>query len=214
MGLPVIIFLFALLVLRFLVWARSRISFSRPRRRPTYADTPMNKRVLVVLGSGGHTAEMLQLLSGWNTTNKCELEYVVGDTDTTSVARLGKDAGVKAAAAVKVHTIPRAREVGESWNSTIISTSKAFWTSLWLVRDRRPGLLLCNGPGTCIPVLLAALVWELLAWQSFRFVFVESFCRVQRLSLAARISGPFADRCIVLWDRLAGGKWEYIGRLI
>eukprot|EP00397_Hematodinium_sp_SG-2012_P066655 GEMP01100646.1.p1 GENE.GEMP01100646.1~~GEMP01100646.1.p1 ORF type:complete len:161 (+),score=39.07 GEMP01100646.1:28-510(+) len=139
------------LITRFLVWALSRITFRPHKRHPV---APLNTRVLVVLGSGGHTAEMLQLTAGWK---HYALEYVLSDTDTTSAVKLEPGA--------VVHRIPRSREVGQSWSSTVLSTLKAFWWCLWLHRRRRPGLLLCNGPGTCVPLIFAALSWELCLLQ-------------------------------------------------
>ena len=43
--------------------------------------------------------------------------------------------------------IPRSREVGQSYLSSILSTLKAFANCITMVYKERPSLLLVNGPG-------------------------------------------------------------------
>ena len=58
------------------------------------------------------------------------------------------------------------------------------------------------GAGTCLPVCLAALFWRAVGLVDSRIIFVESFCRVQSLSLTGKILYPIADRFVVQWPDL------------
>lgn len=58
--------------------------------------------------------------------------------------------------ALKVHRIPRSREVGQSWASTVWTTALACPPAFHIVWTEWPALLLVNGPGTCLPVCIAA----------------------------------------------------------
>jgi beta-1,4-N-acetylglucosaminyltransferase len=79
----------------------------------------------------------------------------------------------------------------------------------------RPALLICNGPGTCLPVVVGALLCRLLALRDTRIIFCESFCRVKSLSLTGRLVYPVADRFIVHWPALKERypKAEYLGTI-
>jgi beta-1,4-N-acetylglucosaminyltransferase len=143
--------------------------------RPLRATGPI--KTLVVLGSGGHTTEMLQLLSALDPSLYTPLLYVVADTDDTSERRFKAFGGRQPDG---VFTIPRSREVGQSYLSSVGSTLYSFLFSFWLVLQVRPNVLLCNGPGTCLPVAICTLFFRILGVCEGNLVFVESFCRVER----------------------------------
>jgi len=170
-----------------------RLSLARPPR----SKAPI--KTLVVLGSGGHTTEMLQLLSNLDPHIYAPMIYVVADTDDTSERRY-KAAGGRQPDVV--FTIPRSREVGQSYLSSIGSTLYSFVFCCRLVFRIRPNLLLCNGPGTCLPVAICTLFYRILGWCEGNLVFVESFCRVGSLSLTGRLLYPVADLFVVHWDEL------------
>lgn len=137
---------------------------------------------VVVLGSGGHTSEMFSLLKGISSSRYSPLIHIVASTDATSEERV-MAAAKEASALLPQRTIriPRSREVGQSYITSIISTLHALVYSFWIVAQLRPNLVICNGPGTCLPVVLCTFIWRILGWCEGRVVFVESFCRVQRL---------------------------------
>ena len=75
--------------------------------------------------------------------------------------------------------------------------------------------MLCNGPGTCLPIIVAVWLFKLWLFRRCRVVFIESFCRVDSLSLCGKLVYPLVDRLIVQWPRLTD-DWkltEYCGRL-
>jgi beta-1,4-N-acetylglucosaminyltransferase len=136
---------------------------------------------IVVLGSGGHTSEMFSLLQGISSSRYYPLIHIVASTDVTSEDRVL--AAAKMASELlprRTIKIPRSREVGQSYITSIMSTLHAFLYSFWIVARLRPNLVICNGPGTCLPVVFCTFIWRILGWCEGKVVFVESFCRVQR----------------------------------
>lgn len=159
-------------------------------------------RTLVVLGSGGHTAEMLAMLGQLDRRQFGPLHYVLATSDSTSERRVEaferqrvqqlhhasdhasdhhqrkqppqqplqqrpqpplqqRADGTQAAEAPpppdwRILRVPRSREVGQSYLTSIVSTLYATLYALALVWRQMPSLVLCNGPGTCVPVCLAA----------------------------------------------------------
>ena len=112
--------------------------------------------------------------------------------------------------------IPRSREVGQSYVSSVFSTLYSIAHSLRVVYSARPELILCNGPGTCLPIIVAAWLYKLWLFRPCRVVFIESFCRVESLSLCGVLLYPLVDRLIVQWPQVAD-SWqltEYCGRLM
>ena len=102
--------------------------------------------------------------------------------------------------------IPRSREVGQSYASAVVSTARAAAASVLLVLRERPALVLVNGPGTCLPVAVAAKVLSCLRLvPACRVVFVESVCRTVGLSLTGRLlyHSRLADQVQVQWPSLA-----------
>jgi beta-1,4-N-acetylglucosaminyltransferase len=171
------------------------------------------RKILVVLGSGGHTTEMLPLISSLITGATQSphsplfdpVVFVKADTDTTSIDRLQHC--YPAACTVPVYNIPRAREVGQSYFTSIGSTLYALYYAYQIIVQERPDLILVNGPGTCVPICLAGFVhlrfWPLKApAQQHHLIVVESFCRVQSLALTTRVLRPFADLLLVHWNEL------------
>jgi beta-1,4-N-acetylglucosaminyltransferase len=152
--------------------------------------------VLVVLGSGGHTGEIMPIvaaLTRWKHFRS--LTAVAAATD-----RLSFGHPLLPAAATKL-TIPRAREVGQSYFTSFFSTVVSFCAALRLL-SRRPDLLLVNGPGVCFPVVLGFFIGNVLGLTTCSIVFIESFCRVTSLSLTGRLIYPLCDIFYVCWPEL------------
>ena len=161
--------------------------------------TKLPIKTLVVLGSGGHTTEILQMIQHLNPKVYDPLIYMLANTDVTSERRVhafGKRLPSE------TYIIPRSREVGQSFATSILSTLHATIVSVWLVLQIRPDLLLCNGPGTCLPVALATFLARVLGLCEGQVVFVESLCRVETLSLTGQILYPWADLFLVHWEEL------------
>ena len=57
---------------------------------------------------------------------------------------------------------PRSREVGQPWLASAWTTAVATLYAVGIVLRHMPDVILCNGPGTCVPVCLAAYLPRLL----------------------------------------------------
>lgn len=172
---------------------RHRASLNRPCR------TTFPIKTLVVLGSGGHTTEMLALIKDLDAAIYSPLIYIVATSDDTSERRV---AAVGGRPPDFVLRLPRSREVGQSYTSSVFTTLWSFLVALYLVMRVRPNLVLCNGPGTCLPVAIATLFYRILMVCEGNICFVESFCRVTSMSLTGRLLYPLADLFVVHWEEL------------
>ena len=74
-------------------------------------------------------------------------------------------------------------------------------------------IVLLASAGTCVPIVFVAFLYKLLGILDVDIVFVESFCRVQKLSLTGKLLYPIADKFIVQWPQLLRlyGRAEYLG---
>jgi beta-1,4-N-acetylglucosaminyltransferase len=183
-------YLAASLLLTLLVWYARRTAASRAAIK-----------TLVVFGSGGHTAEMCVMLKALNDMY-APLAYVAATTDTTSAASAVAQHAISPATVLQ--RIPRSREVGQSYLSAVISTARSVLASFALVARLRPQLVLCNGPGTCLPICAAAWILTIIGVCRTRVCFVESVCRVETMSVTGRILyySRIADSILVQWPRL------------
>ncbi|XP_035294518.1 UDP-N-acetylglucosamine transferase subunit ALG14 homolog [Cricetulus griseus] len=115
-----------------------------------------------------------------------------------------------------LHRIPRSREVRQSWLSSVFTTLHSMWFSFPLVYHLKPDLVLCNGPGTCVPICVSALLLGILGIKKVIIVYVESICRVETLSLSGKILFHLSDYFIVQWPALKEKypKSVYLGRIV
>ncbi|KAI9221013.1 oligosaccharide biosynthesis protein Alg14 like-domain-containing protein [Blastocladiella britannica] len=147
-------------------------------------------RMLVVHGSGGHTFEMMQLLHTLTVDpDACPYTriFVVARGDAGSLAKLAQLEGSDVDIPSRIHLIPRARRVGQPLWSAPVTTAIAFAHALRIVYAEAPRLVLCNGPGTCLPLCLAAALLRMAGLVPTRILFVESIARVHTLSLTGKL---------------------------
>lgn len=179
-------------------------------------------KTLVVLGSGGHTGEMMKLLSGTDLNKYRPIEFIVADSDSMSVQKVKQfEEQLKAVKEFdyKIHKIPRSRKVGQSYITSIWTTIVAFLYTIPLIFKIKPELLLVNGPGTCVPCcFLVYILSHLYLIPKCKIVFIESICRVKTLSLTGKILylTRITDSFMVQWKDLQNKykKAIYMGRLV
>lgn len=162
-------------------------------------------KLLIILGSGGHTSEMLQLTKSIDLKEKYQALYIVSDGDEHSERKLKERDH-----SVEIVKVTRSRKVGQSYLTSIITTTICLIQSFFICLKYKPNMILCNGPGTCIPF---CLVGKLICSKT---VFVESFCRTKSLSLSGKIATRLCDHVLVQWPELAdeNKNTEYIGFLL
>ncbi|XP_048395259.1 UDP-N-acetylglucosamine transferase subunit ALG14 homolog isoform X2 [Stegostoma tigrinum] len=134
--------------------------------------------VLVVLGSGGHTTEILRLMDSLS-ASYAPRHYIIANTDRMSEEKVR----ILEASRTKGNTDPQ---------------------------------VLCNGPGTCAPLCVSALLLGILGVKKVLIIYVESICRVETLSLSGQILYNLSDYFFVQWPVLQKKypKAIYLGRLV
>jgi beta-1,4-N-acetylglucosaminyltransferase len=142
--------------------------------------------MVIVLGSGGHTAEMMSLLRGMDPRRWAHRTYVVSSGDNFSdgkardiEARIQKKYTRSAAPSQKgtsdpligkweVATVPRARKIHQPLYTAPITSllsligslsvlSRAAKTSI-VAPSEYPDLIVTNGPATAVIVILASVI--------------------------------------------------------
>ena len=196
-----------------------RLSMCLPQFREGMASRRRKKeeRVssMVIWGSGGHTTEMLRLIDRLDVKRYAPMHFVMASSDQTSRPKI-ESTNVGATFEAIWHLVPRSREVKQPWITSIFTTAWAAMHSFLLVVRVRPDVVICNGPGTCVPIAWSAFAVHLLGIAEPTIIFAESFCRVKSLSLTARLLYPIADKFIVQWPELAEKypRAEYLGTMI
>ncbi|CAM6092487.1 unnamed protein product [Calypogeia fissa] len=183
-------------------------------------------KTLIVLGSGGHTAEILNVVRALNFERYQPRCYIAAVTDNHSLSKAQK---VEEAAVSEkfgnqgyqqpaYYRIYRSREVGQSYLTSIWTTLMAMADAFWLVIRIRPDVILCNGPGTCLPICIAGFFLKVVGVKWVVMVYIESIARVQKLSLTGLLFYRLhlMDRFIVQWPKLQEKfpLTEYLGRLM
>ncbi|KKA30414.1 hypothetical protein TD95_004582 [Thielaviopsis punctulata] len=192
---------------------------------------------VIVLGSGGHTKEMLYMLSnGFRAHPRSHRRYIVSSGDRLSVAHLTEwEASTAAsfpnAGTFDIVTVPRARRVHQSLLTTPFSAAASLAMLIPALLTRPcaradlglPDIIVTNGPATGFFTVLAAFIMRALGLVSadkMRSLYVESWARIKSLSVTGklfRVSG-IADRFVVQHSAVAekygleNGGWLVIGR--
>ncbi|KAH0563488.1 hypothetical protein GP486_001954 [Trichoglossum hirsutum] len=159
-----------------------------------------------------------------------EFERSLWCASATAMAAGGVGGGMKEEEAkqrYEIYTVPRARKIHQSLLTTPINALKCCIACIHVLRGNNnkpllypqyPDLIICNGPGTAVCVILMSLSLKYFgirgAKGKMRTIYVESFARVRTLSLSGKILRGCCDRFVVQWERLKRGRAEYLGILV
>ncbi|KAJ3829127.1 glycosyltransferase family 1 protein [Lentinula raphanica] len=222
----ILVLLVAIVCIRIYILPDSK---TRDRTRAINHD---RKKIAILLGSGGHTSEMLAMTSTLDFNKYSPRVYILSEGDTLSRRKAITLEATKAAkyGSVSKNTnaytflvIPRARKVHQSLLTTpytaLLSLMHCFYhVTIASCFHGSPfaDVLVLNGPGTCLVLCLAVYLNKFLGLSSPRTIYVESFARVQTLSLSGKLLRPLVDRFIVQWPELLrdGKRGECRGWLI
>ncbi|VVC27952.1 Oligosaccharide biosynthesis protein Alg14-like [Cinara cedri] len=153
---------------------------------------------------------MLRLINTMNKSKFTPRLYILADTDTTSRVRIQS---IEHGTDWSIASIPRSRSVNQSYLTSVLSTICSIIMTVPEVLSFKPDIVLCNGPGTCIPVCFVAFMMTLFLHTNISIIFVESICRVNTLSLTGKILYFIADLMIVQWPELKqkyGSRVKYL----
>ncbi|KAK9237556.1 oligosaccharide biosynthesis protein Alg14 like-domain-containing protein [Lipomyces kononenkoae] len=175
---------------------------------------PHGASAMFVLGSGGHTTELLGIVAQLDFSLYPIRTYVSFSGDTLSTVRAlrlekekssSSSSSSSSSAPRKVVTLelPRARNVGQSYFTSIFTSLVCGFEAVFAVFRVRPDIVVCNGPGSCVFICFAALLLRATRIKLTRLVYIESFARVNSLSLTGKILISVVDRFIVQWPSLA-----------
>jgi len=224
---------FFLIIVVVLFLRTVRVALSSPSSQKLKRESD-GAKLLVVIGSGGHTAEMVHILRSFLSDEKKtkkrddfsnvfpKREYIFAVSDTTSVAKIERFEREEVQGGTngeyRNHFVPRAREVGQSYFTSVFTTLLAFWHSWRVYWKTKPDAILTNGPGTCVPVILACFLGKVFGYNSAcKVMYVESVARTRRMSLSGRLCYGLrlADVVFVMWPELKEKypRSRYCGRI-
>ncbi|KAJ0961757.1 hypothetical protein J5N97_029585 [Dioscorea zingiberensis] len=201
-----------------------RLTYVFLRSSKPFVDPPERVSTMIVLGSGGHTAEMLSIVNVLNKERFSPRFYVAATTDNMSLQKAQvleqslAHEGKGSSEAAQFLQIYRSREVGQSYITSIGTSLIAMMHALWLTLKIRPQVIICNGPGTCIPLCVAAFMFKVagLRWSSI--FYIESIARVRKLSLSGLLLYKLrlTDQFVVQWPQLQRKypRSQYVGRIM
>lgn len=157
-------------------------------------------KLIIVLGSGGHTTQMLRVMELLH--DSYDFEYVVNDDDNKSIQKIDCREHIK--------FIPRPRKIYDksvtrSAIKTILSIIKSFNV---IYKSDSVGIV-SAGPGLAVPLFIWASIF------GKKRIFIESWSRVNTKSTTGKICYYLSDLFFVQWPELTKRypKAIYAGRL-
>ncbi len=160
---------------------------------------PRKKTLLIVLGSGGHTAQMLRLVKLLG--KEFEYEYVIAKDDPLSEKKIGIPG--------KVWRITRPRSFDTPTWKAILNTLLAFFEAIKILSKSDSVAVISAGPGIAVPISYVAKLF------GKKVIFLESWSRVWSPSRTGKLIYPISDLFFVQWPELKKvyPKAMYAGRL-
>ena len=158
------------------------------------------KKILIHLGMGGHTSQVLQLISSMG--DKYAYSYLLGDDDKTSEKKIIFPG--------KIHRVKNPRLMSDrSLLIVLLKMIPASFQLFHVLRRVKPYAVISSGPSLAIPLFWLA---KLLG---IKTIFIESWVRVHHGSQAGRFCSSAADLFFVQWPSLKNvyPKAVYVGRL-
>jgi UDP-N-acetylglucosamine:LPS N-acetylglucosamine transferase len=160
------------------------------------------KTVLIILGSGGHTSQLLNLVSQMG--ERYNYEYLISEKDRISESKI-KIKG-------RVFKMQSPREMEDI--SKFIVAKKLFKTAVQSVKVlflTRAKYIISAGPGLSIPISILGKMFF-----RKRIIFIESWSRVYSKSQTGKFLYPISDLSFVQWPEQTQKNYPkaiYAGRL-
>lgn len=161
-------------------------------------------KLMIVLGEGGHTKQMLNLVSLLKSTDQgaYELHYIVAREDELSAGHIRHPG--------PVYRVMRPRGKTTGKLGAAIRTTLAGIQAIGILLRVRPKAVISAGPAIAVPM---SILGKLLG---ARVIYIESSSRISRPSLTGRIIYRWADLFFVQWQQLQPSypRAIFAGRLV
>jgi len=157
-------------------------------------------KILVVLGEGGHTKELLALID--LIKEDYQYGYIIIHDDEISENKIQKLG--------PVFRVVRPRYKELHLLKDFLNTLRCFWESFLVLRRFHPDVVLSSGPAVAVPVSVISRLSRI------KVIFIETGSRLSSLSLTGKIMYRLAHLFFVQWPGLQKRypKTIYAGRLI
>ena len=162
----------------------------------------INPSIMVIIGSGGHTWEMINLLSKLN-WEKYLPTYIIGYSDCSSLNSI-KSFENKYKRNFFYERIIRPREHHHKLKSirVLFRSLYCFFKSFEIILRNKPDYILANGPSIYVPIILCAWVLKKLKIINTKIIYIESAARVKSLSISANLIKNCVDNMFGYWNKL------------
>jgi UDP-N-acetylglucosamine:LPS N-acetylglucosamine transferase len=158
----------------------------------------MKKTIMIVLGGGGHTQQLLPLVD--KLERKYSLEFVVRKDGRPGKKKLEG----------KIFRISNPRPMDDAGViKTILRLFPYTLESIKILSKSKAKTIISCGPAISIPI---SLIGKILFRK--KIIFIESWSRVKSKSFSGKLIGPLADKIFVQWEENKNYKNAiYAGRL-
>ncbi len=159
-----------------------------------------SKNLLIHLGMGGHTSQILELTKNLDPTH--QFQYLVGHDDQTSAKKIHHPG--------KVHTIKNPRLMKDkSLFRVVLNMFPTTIQGFNILRKAKPDVFISAGPSAAIPLFWIAKV------MGIKTIFIESWVRVHHKSQTGKLVYPVSDLFLVQWESMKKvyPKAKHAGRL-
>ncbi len=157
-------------------------------------------KLIIVLGSGGHTAQMVRLTE--MLYDSYDFEYILNDDDNTSINRIKYHGDI--------HIIPRPRRKNDkSIIKSVFLTIYSIINSFDIIINSKAIGIVSAGPGLTVPLF----IWSMVCGK--KRIFLESWSRVTTKSATGQICYHLSNLFFVQWPTLTRiyPSAIYVGRL-
>lgn len=155
--------------------------------------------VLYILGSGGHTAQMIELSKQLG--NNINYFYLIQKDDNISSS--------KTIYSGKKIFVFRCRKIKDSKLKSFFKTVALFFKAISILKKNKIDVIISAGPGIAIPFCFAGKLLKK------KIIFIESWSRINTRSISGRLIYPIADLFFVQWKENLKNypKAKFCGRL-
>lgn len=137
--------------------------------------------VTILLGSGGHTGELCELLHNFKMERLSKLNVLITASDKTSESffrnYLKRDHAAEEESILgklNVSYLPRTNEVKQSKITSIFTTLRSIVTSFLLIVNSLLNTthFISNGPGTCVPIFYIFSLLKTIRLSNAKLIFI------------------------------------------